>query len=241
MRGVVASPIRSSPRAGRMWFLRTRREVSREVGDLVLSVTISSNSSSQRSRRWLTLCIAVSSPDFLVLARSWSFWRSLRSAADFGVAERGYVSDVPVVVAEVGLGEVFDRLALGVGFDDASGDASPGSDRQWRSGHVRPPTGVVVGSSTPAARLFRDVGKNEKRCDVTHSHDRAKVGGLSQLAVDARWWLSLRPRSGKEERKGDVADMKKPRAPWWPGLLCAARDSNPEPAEFHLRLTIACR
>jgi len=71
----------------------------------------------------VSFCVAVRSPDWLVLARSWSFLtRRHRPAAPdeqgtlgscCGLAVGGHVTDVAVVIAEVCLRLDLDRLAMG--------------------------------------------------------------------------------------------------------------------------------
>jgi hypothetical protein len=59
-----------------------------------------------------------------------------------------------------------------------------------------------------------------KWCDVTHSHDQ--IGGAAR---------GLDGQSTRLVAKWCVPGMKKPRPTLRPGWMCAARDSNPEPAD----------
>lgn len=68
-----------------------------------------------------------------------------------GFAVGGHVSDLAVVVAEVGLRADARGLAVVVGLHDLGGDPSPGADGQRWSRHLKPPTCSMVGCSTPGS------------------------------------------------------------------------------------------
>ncbi|TCC48527.1 hypothetical protein E0H73_42730 [Kribbella pittospori] len=82
-----------------------------------------------------------------------------------GVADRGYVADLVVVIAVPGLRPVLDGLALLVGLDDLGGDASPGSDLQGRLRDVMPPN-RGEGSLLDAGGIVRAGEVARTRSDV---------------------------------------------------------------------------
>ncbi|GAA1114671.1 hypothetical protein GCM10009630_10050 [Kribbella jejuensis] len=76
-----------------------------------------------------------------------------------GGAGGGDGADLPVVVAEPGVGQVLGGFVVLGGLQGPGGDLSPGSDGQWCPRHVLPPTGVSVTCST-LGRLRR-VGESD--------------------------------------------------------------------------------
>jgi hypothetical protein len=149
MRGLVASPTRSSPRAGRMWFLRTRRQVSREVGGAFPVGDQSFESLLPEVEEVVDLVYRGELAGLVGPSPVLELLQESLLGSGLGAVDGGHVPDDTIVIAEFRLRPPLDGLAVVVGLDDPGGDASPGPDRQGWSRHVMPPTGVVVGRSTP--------------------------------------------------------------------------------------------